>query len=139
MRNVIHTFVALLLVIASYSASADVVVVVHPSNNASFDKSSISKLFLGKAKSFDDGNQAVPINQAEGTNTRDTFNSTVLSKSGSQLKAYWSKLVFTGKGSPPKEVASDAEVIDLISKNPSMIGYIDSASLTDAVKSVGSF
>lgn len=139
MRNVIHTFVALLLVIASYCASADVVVVVHPSNNASFDKSSISKLFLGKAKSFDDGNQAVPINQAEGTNTRDTFNSTVLSKSGSQLKAYWSKLVFTGKGSPPKEVASDAEVIDLISKNPSMIGYIDSASLTDAVKSVGSF
>lgn len=139
MRNVIHTIVALLLVIASYCANADIVVVVHPSNNASFDKSSISKLFLGKAKSFDDGNQAVPINQAEGTNTRDAFNSTVLSKSGSQLKAYWSKLVFTGKGSPPKEVASDAEVIDLISKNPSMIGYIDSASLTDAVKSVGNF
>ena len=77
--------------------------------------------------------------QEESSSARKEFDSNVLSKSGSQLKAYWSKLIFTGKGSPPKEVSNDADVIDLISKNPSMIGYIDAASLNDTVKSVGQF
>lgn len=128
-----------LLLLSSYSVSAEVVVIVHPSNGSSFDQSEISKFFLGKAKSFSDGNQAVPINQEESSSARKEFDSNVLSKSGSQLKAYWSKLIFTGKGSPPKEVSNDADVIDLISKNPSMIGYIDAASLNDTVKSVGQF
>jgi hypothetical protein len=59
-----------------------------------------------------------------------------LGRSSSQVSAYWSKLVFTGKGIPPKEVADDAAVVDLVSKNPSVIGYIDKASVTDAVKVV---
>ena len=137
--NIIKNTVISLLLLISYAVKADVVVIVHPSNSVDFDQSSISKLFLGKAKKFNDGNQAVPINQEESSAARVSFNSAVLSKSGSQLKAYWSKLIFTGKGSPPQEVSNDAEVIDLISKNPSMIGYVDSASLTDAVKSVGKF
>jgi len=125
--------------IACSSAYAEVAVVVHPSNNSSFDQSEISKLFLGKAKSFPDGNQAVPINQGTDTKAREGFDANVLSKSGSQLKAYWSKLIFTGKGSPPKEVDNDAAVIDLVSKNPSMIGYVDAASVNDTVKTVGKF
>ena len=128
-----------LLLLSCYSVNAEVVVVVHPTNNSSFDQSEISKLFLGKAKSFSDGNQAVPLNQEEASTARQEFDANVLSKSGSQLKAYWSKLIFTGKGSPPKEVTNDAEVIDLVGKNPSMIGYINAASLTDSVKSVGKF
>jgi len=128
-----------LLFLSCYSVSAEVVVIVHPSNSSSFDQSGISKLFLGKAKSFSDGNQAVPINQEESSSARKEFDSNVLSKSGSQLKAYWSKLIFTGKGSPPKEVSNDSDVIDLISKNPSMIGYVDAAALNDTVKSVGTF
>lgn len=127
------------LIITCFSARSELVVIVHPSNNASFEQADISKLFLGKTKSFPDGSQAVPINQDASSSVRDEFDSSVLSKSGSQLKAYWSKLIFTGKGSPPKEVSNDSEVIDLISKNPSMIGYIGKASLTDAVKSAGSF
>lgn len=137
--NIIKNTVLSIILLASYTATANVVVIVHPSNGVDFDQSSISKLFLGKAKKFNDGNQAVPINQEENSAARASFNSSVLSKSGSQLKAYWSKLIFTGKGSPPKEVASDAEVIDLVSKNPNMIGYVDSESLTDAVKPVGTF
>jgi ABC-type phosphate transport system substrate-binding protein len=42
--------------------------------------------------------------------------------------------VFTGKGVPPKEVDNDAAVIELVSQNPSVIGYVDKASVTDAVK-----
>lgn len=123
----------------SFNALAEISVVVHPSNAASLDQSVISRIFLGKLKSFPGGEQAVPINQAESSATTDSFNKSVLKKSGSQLKAYWSKLVFTGKGTPPKVMASDQEVIDLVKSNPNIIGYVDSSAVTGDVKVIATF
>jgi ABC-type phosphate transport system substrate-binding protein len=120
-------------------AQAEIAVIVHPSNAAAIDDASISRIFLGKLKSYPGGGQALPINQNEGSGATSEFNSKVLKKSGSQLKAYWSKLVFTGKGTPPKAVASDAEVINLVSSNPNIIGYVDSGSVTGAVKVVAKY
>jgi ABC-type phosphate transport system substrate-binding protein len=120
-------------------AQAEIAVVVHPSNAASLDASSLSRIFLGKMKSFPGGGQAVPVNQSEGSSATSEFNSKVLKKSGSQLKAYWSKLVFTGKGTPPKAIGSDAEVISLVSSNPNLIGYVDASAVTGDVKVVAKF
>lgn len=120
-------------------AQAEIAVVVHPSNAASLDASNVSRIFLGKMKSFPGGGQAVPINQAEGAAATTEFNDKVLNKSGSQLKAYWSKLVFTGKGTPPKAVSGDAEVLKLVSSNPNVIGYVDAASVTPDVKVIAKF
>ncbi|MCV2886203.1 phosphate ABC transporter substrate-binding protein [Aestuariibacter sp. AA17] len=115
-----------------------VTVIVHPSNSEQLDQASISRIFLGKAKSFPSGSSAVPINLEESSATTEEFNSKVLNKSSSQLKAYWSKLVFTGKGTPPKTVSSDAEMINLIANNPNMIGFI-SGEGDGSVKAVGTF
>ncbi|GHB77656.1 hypothetical protein GCM10008107_29050 [Psychrosphaera saromensis] len=128
-----------ILGLTSVFAQAEIAVVVHPSNASALDSSSISRIFLGKLKSFDGGGQAVPINQESSMPATDEFNSKVLNKSGSQLKSYWSKLVFTGKGTPPKVVANDAEVISLISANPNLIGYIDASAVTGNVKVIAKF
>jgi len=67
---------------------AEVAVIVHPS--AGFDsltEDDISRLFLGKSKSFPGGAQAVPVNQNEGTATREKFNEGVCKKNASQYKA----------------------------------------------------
>jgi hypothetical protein len=96
----------------------------------------VQRIFLGKDKKFADGNESIAVNQSADTQIRQDFDEAVLGRSSSQVSAYWSKLVFTGKGIPPKEVSSDAEVIDLVSKNPSVVGYINRASVTDAVKIV---
>ena len=114
-------------------------IIVHPSNADALDQSAISKIFLGKSGKFPGGSKAVPVAQSDGAASAEEFNDKVLGKSSSQLKSYWSKLVFTGKGTPPKEVTSDQDVIDLISANPNMIGYVSSGSATGAVKVVGSF
>lgn len=119
-------------------ANAEVAVIVHPSNANELDKTAITRIYTGKAKSFPDGKQVVPINQADG-GTTDAFNKSVLNKSTSQLRAYWSKLIFTGKGAPPKVVNTEAEVIELVSTNPNIIGYVDAASVTDSVKVVAKF
>ena len=126
----------LVVLLTAFTAQADVVVIVNANNGASMDAKSIKRIFLGKEKKFSDGSESIPINQDASRGPRQQFDSNVLGRSSSQISAYWSKQVFTGKGVPPKEVPSDAEVIEIVAKNPSAIGYIDSASVTDAVKVV---
>lgn len=130
-----------LLVLATLSLSvfcaADVAVIVHPS--AGFDAltgEDISRLFLGKSKSFPGGAQAVPVNQNEGSAVREKFNEAVCKKNSSQYKAYWSQLVFTGKGTPPKDAGDDAAVKALVAANPTMIGYVDASAVDASVKVV---
>ena len=131
--------VVLPLMLITISSQAEVTVIVHPSNSANIDAGAIKKIFMGKTSKFPGGGEAVPINLAEGNAVVDEFNDKLLGKNSSQLKSYWSKLVFTGKGTPPKEVASEQEVIDLIANNPSLIGYVPAAAVTGSVKAVGSF
>ena len=132
--NKVLTLAALLLV--SSVAFAGVAVIVHPSNADAIDKATISKIFLGKAKSFPSGGAIIPLTQS-GAIT-DEFNTKLLGKSSSQLKAYWAKLVFTGKAKPPKSVSS-AEMLELVRSNPSTIGFVDSSAVTADVKVVGTF
>ncbi len=116
---------------------AEVAVIVHPS--AGFDsltEDDVSLLFLGKSKSFPNGSAATPVNQNEGSAVRDKFNEGVCKKNASQYKAYWSQLVFTGKGTPPKDAGDDAAVKAAVAANPAMIGYIDAGAVDASVKVV---
>jgi len=118
----------------SQLAVAELVVIVHPSNNNQLDEATISKIYLGREKSFADGQSVVPLALADSAPASTAFNDAVLKKSSSQLKAYWSKLVFTGKGTPPKEIGSEEEMLKLVATNPSVIGYVDAAKVDASVK-----
>ena len=121
-------------------ANAEVAVIVSASNaNSALDQDTISRVFLGKTSNFPDGSQAIPVDQNEGSASREAFNEKVLGKSSSQLKAYWSRLIFTGKGTPPKESGSDADIKNLVAKNPNLIGYVDSSVVDSSVKVVFKF
>mgnify|MGYP000604420086 CR=1 FL=1 len=139
MKNIFKNLTIVAALAISCSSFAEVSVIVHPSNSASIDKDAVSRIFLGRIKDFNGGGDAVPISQEDGSPVRAEFNSHIIRKSDSQLKSYWSKLVFTGKGTPPKKVVSDKEVINLISKNPAMIGYVNSESVDPSVKVVLTF
>ena len=136
MRKSVFIVVASLV---SLMANAELAVVVHPSYADAISQDDIVKIFLGKAKTFPNGSPAVPINQEDSQSATDEFNNKVLGKSSTQLKAYWSKLVFTGKGTPPKEATNDAQVLELIANNPNMIGYLDASALSADVKVVARF
>ncbi|MCW8877694.1 MAG: hypothetical protein OQK04_07505 [Kangiellaceae bacterium] len=140
MKNFLkRTFISLLVFSFSLPAFAEVSVIVHPSNASSISNDDIKRIFLGKMKSFPGGSQVLPVNQSSASATRKAFDSGALGKSASQIKAYWSKLVFSGKGNPPKEVPNDQDVINLVKDNPAVIGYIDSASVSGDVKVVAKF
>lgn len=121
------------------AAQAEIAVVVNPANANAVSADELNRLFLGRSSSFADGSKATPLNLAEGQAARAEFDSKVLNRSAAQLKAYWSKLVFTGKGTPPKELADDAAVKAALAADSSAIGYISSGSVDSSVKVVATF
>lgn len=122
---------------ASAAVKADVVVVVATSSPVkTLARNQVADIFLGKASRFPGGGQAIPIDQTEDSPTRDEFYTTITSKSAAQLKAHWSKIIFTGRGQPPLAVSSATEVKKRIAENPDTIGYIDARELDDSVRAL---
>ncbi len=139
MKKKIILVTAFATALFSQFANAEIAVIVHPSNANALDEAAISKIYLGREKSFADGSSVIPMSLNESAAASAVFNEKVLKKSSSQLKAYWSKLVFTGKGTPPKEVSSDDEMVKLVAGNPSVMGYVDAAKVDASVKVVFKF
>lgn len=112
---------------------AEIAIIVNKASSLTAAQASeIQRVYLGKTQKID-GTDVTPINQTKNTSLSDTFNKTVLSKSSNQVKAYWSKLIFTGKGTPPQELNNDIEVINAVRNDVSTIGYIDASLVDDSV------
>jgi ABC-type phosphate transport system substrate-binding protein len=136
-KNTKLTLIALALSATMGSARADVVVVVSAkSAEGNLSANQVVDIFLGKASSFPGGGQVIPVDQAEGSPVREEFYSKVAGKSPAQLKAYWARLIFSGKGQPPKDVPDSAAVKKQVADNPNAIGYIDQGSVDGTVKAV---
>ena len=129
----------LIAVLFSAQLFAEVEVIVHPSNAAAITKDDVARIFLGKARGFPGGKEAIPVSMGKSEASFDEFSKNVLGKSTKQLKAYWAKMVFTGKGTPPKEISSASELNSLISSNPNLIGFVPAGSAGAGVKVVGKF
>ena len=126
---------AALCATASSASSAEVVVVVSArSTVSSLSAAQIAKIFLGKTNTFPDGGNAVPLDQAEGAETRNEFYAKVAGKDSARLKAYWSKIIFTGDGNPPKIVPGNAGIKKAVANDPNAIGYIDRSAVDDSIK-----
>lgn len=129
--------VLIFIVLIASSAQAGVVVIVSAGTAVeSLSPDDVSRIFLGKNKKFPNGEQAVPINQDEGKPARGEFYQKVCAKDEGQYRAYWSQLIFTGKGAPPKDGGDDAAVKELIAKNPNLIGYVNESVVDASVKVV---
>ena len=116
-------------------ATAEVVAVVSARNPVTtLSGSQIADIFLGKSARFPDGSAAVPIDQAEGSAPREAFYIEFAGKTPAQLNAHWSKIIFTGRGQAPAEMASGAEVRKRVAENPRAIGYLDRSSVDSGLK-----
>lgn len=119
------------------AVSADVVAVVSSKSPVtSLSKGQVIDIFLGKRTRFPDGSPAVPIDQTEGSAARDEFYSRFAAMSAAQLKAFWSKIIFTGRGQPPMTVATSLEAKKLLLANPNAISYIDQSLVDSSLRVV---
>jgi ABC-type phosphate transport system substrate-binding protein len=119
------------------ATAAEVVAVVSATNPVgTLSRRQVADIFLGKLTRFPDGRQALPIDQAENSTVREVFYLEFAGKSPAQIKAHWSKIIFTGRGQPPPEVANAIEVMKSLAINPDAIAYIERERVDDRVKIV---
>ena len=112
------------------TANADVVVIVSAKSTAStMTADQIAQIYLGKST------QMKPMDSGD-TPTRSQFYTKVAGKDAAQIKAIWSKLVFTGKATPPQELPTSADVVKAVASNPDSVGYVDRAAVDSSVKVV---
>jgi ABC-type phosphate transport system substrate-binding protein len=137
MRSLKLMIAAAVLSLASLAVSAEVVVIVNPKNSAAtLTAEQVSALFLGTATSFPDGGGATLADQPESASIRGDFYQKATGRSVAQVKATWARLTFTGKGTPPKELKSDADVKAFVASDPKAIGYVDASAVDGSVKAV---
>ncbi len=118
---------ALLCLAARAASAADLVVIGNPAA-AALTKEQVSDIFLGKSQAM------TPLDQADSAPIRADFYKRATGRDLSQVKAGWSRLVFSGKAQPPKEVADSEAVKKSVAADPKAIGYIEKSAVDGSVK-----
>jgi ABC-type phosphate transport system substrate-binding protein len=138
---VIRIFHLAFILVLGFSNSAveaaDLVVIVSARTSLTVLRADqVADIFLSQTSSFPDGSEAVAVDQKLGSPLRDQFYDKVAHRSPALMKAYWTKLIFTGRGQPPTEVDDNAAMRKLVADTPGMVGYIERAALDPSVRAV---
>ncbi len=89
---------------------------------------------MGKSRTLPNGVPAKVLELAEGDATRQQFHDKITHKNDAQLKSYWARMVFTGKGVAPAVQANATLMKATVASTQGAIGYIDEADLDNSVK-----
>ena len=124
----------LALVTTSSSTAAGIKVIAHSSVKVSqVSSDELKGVFLGTRTSLADGSHVEPVLLKSG-DVHDTFVRQYTGKTVVGLENYYRSLVFTGKGSMPKVLTSDAAMVAYVKNTKGAIGYVSAGANTDGVK-----
>jgi hypothetical protein len=126
---------ALVFLAAPLPAWAEVAVVAGSSSGVPvLTREQVVDIYLGRLTTLPGGVTVIPLDLPEDSPARHEFYNRIIGKSAAQLRAYWAKMTFTGRGTPPKEVPSSAELKRLLVANPNMLGYLGAAEMEPSLK-----
>lgn len=137
MKSKIFTklFFLSVLLLSSANSFAELAVIVHPGNSLeAITKDELKRIYLGKSKEFPNGLPIAALDQEKESKEKKEFYKKVVGKSLSQVSAYWSRLIFTGKGVPPRVLSNDEELKIWVAFHPESIAYINAGNVDDSIK-----
>ena len=106
------------------TASAELVVIGNLENEvSSLNQKQVQEIFLGRTRSFKNGKRVVPFEVA---GLRATFYEKLTRRSIEQINAYWARLLFSGRSTPPSLLSNQEMVIEAVKNRPGGIAYVES-------------
>jgi ABC-type phosphate transport system substrate-binding protein len=134
MRHLNCLLLAALAFGAAGATAADFKVIANPGVKVSeISANDLKDIFLATKTSLGDGTHVEPVWEKGGA-THEAFLKEYVGKTDAAVGTYFRSLVFTGKASMPKSVASDADVVAYVEKTKGAIGYVASATSTGEAK-----
>jgi ABC-type phosphate transport system substrate-binding protein len=102
-------------------------IVVNEANaSKTITKQQLESFFMKTTATWSEGQRVLPVDLAASSSTRQGFSKVILGKDVNAVKSYWQRQIFSGRGVPPPEKASDDEVLAFVRANPGAIGYVSS-------------
>jgi ABC-type phosphate transport system substrate-binding protein len=133
-------FMLLLLFCQLAKANDELVVVVNKNNPVqSLTKSEVIDIFMGKYIAYPNGESANPLELEDSNKIKQIFYKDLIGRSLASVNAYWARLKFTGHRRKSDTVTTEEDVVSLINKTDSAIGYIRISKLTPDLKVVYNF
>ena len=133
-----YLLISLLLLMSPLASGQFVVIVPLDSNIDVLDKQDINNIFMARTSRLPSGEKARPIELSDQL-LRQQFYAQLTGKSTRQLSAYWTTLVFTGKGRPPESFMDKQALLDKLHTTPGAIAYLPFQEVTDHMKVVYRF
>jgi ABC-type phosphate transport system substrate-binding protein len=113
-------------------------VIVNAANPTStLSKEDLARVYLKKMGSWKNGNSVTVVDQGPKSSVRADFSMAVLGRDVPTMKNYWQQSLFSGRGVPPIEQPSEAQVVAFVAANQGAIGYVSNdAQLPESVKTI---
>jgi TonB family protein len=129
--------VAVLVVFAPVRViAADIKVIANGSVKAdAISATEVKSIFLEEYGSLRDGTHVEPVLEKDGP-VHEAFLREYLGGTDDDLQNYYRALVFSGRGSMPKQLGSDAEVVAYVARTKGAIGYVSAETIGEDVKTL---
>ena len=107
-------------------ARAELVVVVNARCGvAAMTRNEVINIFFGRNRQFFNAVEAQPVDLADSHPDRERFYAGLVGKDLSEVNAYWSRQVFSGRMQPPSKVNTTEDVVKWVTSHPGGIGFVD--------------
>ena len=135
MRAIYHLLLYVSFWSCCQAAQADLVVIANPQSGIEkLSKDEVINLYMGRNRKLATGVNAMPLDLAAVNSEKAKFYVMLVNKNLPEINSYWARLMFSGQGSPPLQVETTDEVLDIVGSNKAAIGYIDRKKLDKRVK-----
>jgi len=114
----------------SSAALAQKVAVITATSAAPLSKSQLARIYLGR--SF----ERTPVDLPEGHPLRAVFYRAATDSDLTQVRSTWARVMFTGRGEPPRELPDASAVKAAVAANANVVGYIDASLVDSSVRTV---
>jgi hypothetical protein len=125
MKALLATLFTVLASLGTGVMAEPVVVVNAESSTLALSQAQVVDIFLGRYRSFPNGAVAIPIDQPENSELKADFYRKLVNKELNDINAYWARLIFSGRTSPPLQPANTADVPALLARQPGGVAYME--------------
>jgi ABC-type phosphate transport system substrate-binding protein len=116
--------ILLLLFACTPLVSAEIMIIGNLNNTVNeLTKKQVQAIFMGRKRMLSNGVRAIPMDSSD---LRNEFYEKLTHRSIEQINAYWARLMFGGRASPPLLKPDQQSVIEAVKTSKGMIAYIDS-------------
>jgi ABC-type phosphate transport system substrate-binding protein len=137
MKKNIIKFITVLFWLPMLAWGQDILVVVNADNPlAQLTKQQVTDLYMGRVHYFPSGNAVMKIDAPGDSILRGNFYKQLVGLSLPDVNAYWARLMFSGRATPPMQVSNSKDIALLVAQNPSALGYIQKGDENEKTKTI---